>query len=252
MAQFDFSPYAVGGAQRPDSFSGLDPEYADALARLFQAAPENIRANLKIMSAYRSPERQAELYSAAVRKYGSEQAARKWVAPPGKSQHNHGRAVDLQYGGEDAKNWLHQNANQFGLNFPMGHENWHLEPIGARGGHGGGQPAPAQPFRGGAGSGPNNFMPAPGQPGQMPQQQMMGQPEQSKPDNFGEIMAMMAPQNQPQQQAAPQGAQIVQSGDPFGATTAAIQAAQRAKGLSALPDVNALMSLGKKPMAPLV
>lgn len=77
-------------------------------------------------------------------------------------------------------------------------------------------------------------------------------PAPPNPDNFGEIMAMMAPQNQPQPQAAPQGAQIVQSGDPFGATTAAIQAAQRAKGLSALPDVNALMSLGKKPMAPLV
>lgn len=133
MAGWDWTPYTVGGAARPDSFSGLDPNFNSALQQMFQAAPENIRAGLRITSGYRSPDRQAQLFADAVRKYGSPAAARKWVAPPGNSKHNHGQASDLKYLNDEARQWAHANAQQFGLNFPLANEDWHIEPIGARG-----------------------------------------------------------------------------------------------------------------------
>ena len=135
MADFDFSRVAVGGAQRPDSFTGMDPAFAAALAQMFQNAPPEIARALQVTSGYRSPDRQAALFADAVKKYGSEAAARKWVAPPGKSKHNHGHAADLKFTDDSARKWAHANAAQYGLAFPLSNEDWHVEMAGARGGH---------------------------------------------------------------------------------------------------------------------
>lgn len=135
MAGIDWTQYAVGGATRPDSFSGMQPEFSSALANLFASAPENVRSGLRVGSGFRSPQRQEQLWQQALQKYGSESAARKWVAPPGRSQHNHGNAADLKYLNDAARQWVHQNAGQFGLAFPLSNENWHIELAGARGGH---------------------------------------------------------------------------------------------------------------------
>lgn len=88
---------------------------------------------LSIKSGTRTPERQAQLYAAALQKYGSPEAARKWVAPPGHSNHERGLAVDLGFSDPAAIAWAHQNAGQYGLTFPLSNENWHIEPLGARG-----------------------------------------------------------------------------------------------------------------------
>ena len=133
--EFDFSRFAVGGATRPDTFTGLSPNFRSSLAQMLAAAPPEIQQNLRIASGFRSPDRQAQLWQQALAKYGSAEAARKWVAPPGRSKHNHGAAVDLKYLSPEATKWAHANAGQFGLRFPLGNENWHIEPIGARGGH---------------------------------------------------------------------------------------------------------------------
>lgn len=135
-------PYLVGGAaRRSDSLSGLDRSFVDSLAKMYEAAPEDIRQGLLISSAYRSPQVQAEIYNAAVQKYGSEQEARRWAAPPGRSNHNRGLAVDFRYGNPAAQHWAHANAGNYGLGFPLSNENWHLEPAGIRGG----APAPTAP-----------------------------------------------------------------------------------------------------------
>lgn len=131
---FDWKQYAVGGAQRPDSFTGLNPQFSSALEQLFASAPDNIRNSLRVGSGYRSPERQEQLWADALKKYGSPEAARKWVAPPGRSQHNHGHAADLKYLSDDARKWAHENAANFGLSFPLSNEDWHIELAGARGG----------------------------------------------------------------------------------------------------------------------
>jgi len=132
---FDFTPFVTEGGARPDAITGMQGGFRDGLAAMFQAAPPEIQAQLKIGSGFRSNERQAELFQAAVAKYGSPEAARKWVAPPGNSQHNHGNAADLKFGSDAAREWVHANAGQFGLAFPLSHEPWHVEYAGARGGN---------------------------------------------------------------------------------------------------------------------
>lgn len=139
MAGFDFTPYASGGAAaRPDSFTGMADPFQQALARMLQDAPAEVK--IGITSGYRSPEVQQRLWEEALAKYGSEAEARKWVAPPGKSQHNHGNAADLKYLSPAAQEWVHANAEKYGLAFPLNNEAWHVELAGARDGH----PQPAQ------------------------------------------------------------------------------------------------------------
>lgn len=130
--ELDLRPFLTS-PDRQSHLDGVQPQFRGALARLFAAAPPEIQAQLKLGSGYRSEERQAQLYQAALVKYGSEAEARKWVAPPGKSRHQHGDAYDLEYGNDAARSWVHENAGKFGLAFPMGHEPWHIELAGARG-----------------------------------------------------------------------------------------------------------------------
>jgi hypothetical protein len=103
------------------SFDGLKENFKSRLLRLIQAS----EGRIWLVSGYRSVERQTQLWNAAVKKYGSAAAARKWVAPPGKSNHNHGVAADLAGDLALAKRL----APQFGLHFPMDWEPWHIEPL---------------------------------------------------------------------------------------------------------------------------
>ena len=117
----------TGGANQPAAGAlpqGLDSAFQTAINQLIAAAGGKVWIN----SGYRSPERQAELFAAAVKKYGSEAAARKWVAPPGRSRHNMGIAADL---GGDLE-LAARLAPQFGLYRPMSWEDWHFEPVGSR------------------------------------------------------------------------------------------------------------------------
>ena len=112
-------------------FSGyqdLDAAFSEALQKFIAESP-----GIAPTSGYRTPEYQAVLFNRAIKKYGSPEKARHWVAPPGKSRHGFRKAVDLDYTGKGAKAWAHANAAKYGLTFPMGHEDWHIEPIGARG-----------------------------------------------------------------------------------------------------------------------
>jgi len=134
--------YSVGNLIRKDgggSVSGTQGLTADFSQRLTQfildARAQGI--DLGVGSGYRSYEKQKRLWEQALKKYGSPEKARKWVAPPGGSFHNKGLAVDLnsngQFLGKDANNkateWAHANAKKYGLHFRMGHEPWHIEPI---------------------------------------------------------------------------------------------------------------------------
>lgn len=262
--EFDFTPFAVGGAQRPDSFSGLSPEFRAALAQMVQGAPENIRSGIRFTSGYRSPERQAQLWEGALQKYGSPEAARKWVAPPGNSKHNHGQAVDFKWGNDEAKNWVHQNAKQFGLNFPLSNEDWHIEPIGARG-H---DHAPAAPGAMVAGSGPMNMQPGSPAPALGParevatapavgvqEQPVMGNPISTPPGKEQSMLGALFANMQPAAEAfgasmgAGQQGPSATGGETSGfAAQNAMMGAESAKGLLAQlnPDIEAMLSLGGK------
>lgn len=113
---------------------------------------------LTINSAYRSPEHQHRLFQSAVSRYGSESAARRWVAySDGEtchSRHCSGTAVDVGLSGNPgAREWMHEpvgcwsqsgglamgqtscssgqtqviRANLYGLVIPLSHEPWHVE-----------------------------------------------------------------------------------------------------------------------------
>jgi LAS superfamily LD-carboxypeptidase LdcB len=89
-------------------------------------------------SGFRDPEHQRRLWNDALRKYGSAEEARKWVAPPGSSAHQTGRAIDFYLGGRNssanvrrlrtlpAYRWMVANAARFGF-YPYEREPWHWE-----------------------------------------------------------------------------------------------------------------------------
>ena len=102
------------------------------------------------ISGFRSIGYQEALFLKAVAKYGSEDAAARWVARPGHSEHHTGLAIDLG-DGENAAcdieppfektrtfDWLQKNAARFGfeLSFPrnnprgVNYEPWHWRFIG--------------------------------------------------------------------------------------------------------------------------
>lgn len=132
MSTWNWSPFLIGGATRPDALSGMNPGFASSLQNMFSNAPPEIQQHLRMTSGFRSPERQQQLWDEALVKYGSEAEARKWVAPPGRSHHNHGTAADLKYLDPVAQKWAHDNAAQYGLHFPLANEPWHVEPMGSR------------------------------------------------------------------------------------------------------------------------
>lgn len=129
MANFPYRLY--GGAARPDAITGLDPRFSAALESLYAAAPAEVQSQLGLTSGYRSIERQRELWNASDK-------SGHMVAAPGHSRHNFGLAADL-YGmgtgggkvSPDARDWVHQNAPQYGLAFPMAYEPWHIQLAGA-------------------------------------------------------------------------------------------------------------------------
>lgn len=118
--------------------------------------------HLGIVYGYRSIEKQTELWNARVSREmaagktrsEAEAAARKWVAPPGRSQHNRGLAIDLNTSTDPAvMEWVHtpvgcykppdnlrlgvtscasdeevvDRVQLYGFILPLDHEPWHIE-----------------------------------------------------------------------------------------------------------------------------
>jgi D-alanyl-D-alanine carboxypeptidase len=103
-------------------FQDLDPRFAQSLQALIAA-----NGGITPFSGFRSIERQRQMFEASDK-------SGHMVAAPGHSQHNFGRAVDLRFADDAAREFAHANAAKYGLNFPMSWEPWHIEPIGARSG----------------------------------------------------------------------------------------------------------------------
>lgn len=125
---------ALASGKGRSHIDGMADAFASKLAKLLASMPDDLKGSVTINSGYRSIERQQQLWLEALQKYGSPEAARKWVAPPSNSQHNKGNAADLGYGSERARQWVHQNAGNYGLSFPLANENWHIEDATARSG----------------------------------------------------------------------------------------------------------------------
>jgi D-alanyl-D-alanine carboxypeptidase len=120
---------------------------ADAAAALLSLMTQARAAGVTIVpiSGFRTIARQESLFQNAIVKYGSEDAAARWVARPGHSEHHTGLAIDLgdqenpacdvEPPFEEARafKWLKENAAQFGfeLSYPrnnsygINYEPWH-------------------------------------------------------------------------------------------------------------------------------
>ncbi|WP_309111235.1 D-alanyl-D-alanine carboxypeptidase family protein [Saccharothrix sp.] len=107
--------------EQPD---GLHPDVLAAWHRLTAtAATQDIR--LCLNDGKRSRAQQRAEFEEAVRKFGTEDLAAKYVLPPEKSEHVRGRAVDIQP--HSAAQWVERNATSLGWCRRYDNEYWHFE-----------------------------------------------------------------------------------------------------------------------------
>ncbi len=120
--------YASFNALGPNSRSDKAFSFSPSLTQRLDAFLADPRVDgTKINSGHRTIEQQRALYASALDEYGSPKEAGKWVAPPGRSRHNFGRAVDLGRPSSVTEKYFHDVAKEYGLAFPMSHEPWHAE-----------------------------------------------------------------------------------------------------------------------------
>lgn len=85
---------------------------------------------LYIASGFRTLERQQFLFERAIKRYGSEEEAAKWVLPPYISSHPRGLAMDINYPGDPVGAlWLEKNGFRYGLCRVFDNEWWHFEAV---------------------------------------------------------------------------------------------------------------------------
>ncbi len=102
----------------------LDPSLLGAIQDASRAAAAQ-GVDLRITSGWRSKGFQQRLFDDAVRRYGSVDIAKQFVASPDVSKHVVGQAVDVAP--VDADKWLIANGAQFGLCQIYANELWHFE-----------------------------------------------------------------------------------------------------------------------------
>lgn len=153
---------------KPASYiADLHDDMRAGLTTMFTEAPDFVREGLDILSGARTPEKQAQIIADNAGKYGFSrraweadveamgpvEAGKKWrpmfrelgvtknIGMPGGSNHQHGTATDLGWKGgpfssapKEVRDWVHTNAGNYGLAFPMAHEPWHIETANARAG----------------------------------------------------------------------------------------------------------------------
>lgn len=122
---------------------------AEAFLKMVDVAKRE-GVNLVPISGFRPVSYQKQLFDRAVKRYGSEQKAARWVAPPGYSEHatgwtldigdatDRGADVDPKFKTTSAGRWLSRHAARYGfeLSFPpqnpqgVNHEPWHWRFVG--------------------------------------------------------------------------------------------------------------------------
>ena len=104
--------------------ANLDPALLRALRRAATDAADD-EIEIVVKSGWRSPEYQEQLLRDAIKEYGSEKEAARWVATAETSAHVSGDAVDV--GPFDATAWLSEHGADYGLCQTYKNEPWHFE-----------------------------------------------------------------------------------------------------------------------------
>nr|WP_228818607.1 M15 family metallopeptidase [Nocardia transvalensis] len=122
---------AVHAAESAAGTTGLDPLLAAAYTFAEREA-HGQGVPLWIVSGYRTPEEQEQLWEQGIATHGSPDTARRWVLPPNESTHVQGRAIDV--GPEQGARWLEANGTRWGLCRTYENEWWHFELVTVPGG----------------------------------------------------------------------------------------------------------------------
>jgi len=94
---------------------------------------ERWMADVNTMGAVAAGQKWAPVFDAATRTTNDDDYGtpfRAWIGLPGMSSHQRRGAADLGYASDEVRQWMHNNAERFGLTFRLGNEPWHVEPIG--------------------------------------------------------------------------------------------------------------------------
>ncbi|MGA7149154.1 MAG: M15 family metallopeptidase [Microbacterium sp.] len=110
-----------------DRYPGVTKLDAQLLAAVREAAMDAAHDGVDffVYSGWRSPQYQERLLRDAVREYGSEAEAARWVASADTSAHVSGHAVDI--GPDAAMAWLGEHGARYGLCRIYDNEPWHYE-----------------------------------------------------------------------------------------------------------------------------
>ncbi|GAA0602522.1 M15 family metallopeptidase [Kribbella sandramycini] len=111
--------------------ANLDPKLRAAVQKAERAMQKD-GIKMQVTTGWRSKKYQVELMDKAIKKYGSREKAKKFVADPDESHHVTGNAVDI--GPTDADDWLIRKGNRFGLCQTYSNEIWHFELVTTPGG----------------------------------------------------------------------------------------------------------------------
>lgn len=136
-----------------DETRQFDARAIDELTNMMNAMKKDGITNIWIQSAYRSVERQKELYETSIKKYlkqgktqeEAEKLTNEYINKPGSSDHNLGLAVDFNMVDNKFEKltgfkWLQENAEKYGfvLRYPkdkeditkIAYESWHWRYVG--------------------------------------------------------------------------------------------------------------------------
>ena len=103
---------------------GLDPEFGGRLDRFLADAP----GSMTVVSGFRSSDEQmVQRRKNCPDPVGSDSTeCSPWTAKPGTSDHERGLAADLSYGSDVVMAWAHAHAADYGLQFDVPGEDWHV------------------------------------------------------------------------------------------------------------------------------
>ena len=127
----DDDGYIADGSSLPldsdlPAVTRLDPDLLSALRDAQDAMKEEHSGSaITIADGWRSERYQEHLFAQAVRDYGSEAEAEKWVKRGSDSEHVRGEAVDIADAG--AMDYLNRYGNAWGLCQVYANEAWHFE-----------------------------------------------------------------------------------------------------------------------------
>lgn len=125
----DARPPVLHGVPWEDGVIAVDGNWVDRnLGEVLLAQRKAGKWTGAVYSGFRPPWYQARLFAEAVKKYGSEAAARKWVAPPGKSRHG----KKAGEGAVDVTNGAQLDGSSDQLFRPMDWEDWHVQLAGSK------------------------------------------------------------------------------------------------------------------------